>query len=100
MYSVSATNGAGELRRYAVPASKIGVSAEEYRERIEAGEKWCSYLKHWAKRGEFARKGCRKARQLLHRMPPPSQRGTTRRHGHTGYPTDCLACQERIYGTP
>jgi hypothetical protein len=72
MYSVSATNGAGELRRYAVPASKIGVSAEEYRERIEAGEKWCSYLKHWAKRGEFARMGvgkldsyCRECRQLL-----------------------------------
>jgi hypothetical protein len=72
MYGMSATNGAGELRRYAVPASKIGVSAGEYRERIEAGEKWCSYLKHWAKRGEFGSRGvgrldsyCIECRHLL-----------------------------------
>jgi hypothetical protein len=98
MYGMSATNGAGELRRYAVPASKIGVSAEEYRERIEAGEKWCSYLKHWAQRGEFGSRGvgrldsyCIECRHLLNVA-------ATRRHGHTGYPTDCLACQERIYG--
>jgi hypothetical protein len=72
MYGMSATNAAGELRRYAVPASKIGVSAKEYRERIESGEKWCCYLKHWVQCGEFARTGagrldsyCRECRHLF-----------------------------------
>jgi hypothetical protein len=72
MYGMRATNGAGELRRYAVPAHRIGVSAEEYQRHIEAGEKWCSYSKHWPKRGEFARTDggrldsyCRECRHLL-----------------------------------
>jgi hypothetical protein len=72
MYGMRPTNASGELRRYAVPARRIGVSAEEYQRRTEAGEKWCSYLKHWAKRGEFGCTGvgrldsyCRECRHLL-----------------------------------
>jgi IS1 family transposase len=72
MYGMRPTNAAGELRRYAVPARKIGVSAEEYQKRIEAGDKWCSYSKHWAERGMFGSTGmgrvdsyCLECRQLF-----------------------------------
>lgn len=35
-------------------AARVGVSVEEYRKRIDAGEKWCIGCKSWHDRAEFA----------------------------------------------
>lgn len=53
MLGMHATNAAGELRRYAIPAKRIGVSAEEYAQHVQQGDGWCSYNKHWQLLGAF-----------------------------------------------
>lgn len=72
MLGMNDTNRAGQLRRYSVPAQRIGVPVEEYQRRIEGGEKWCSYTKHWGQLDEFALIGtgrrdnyCLSCRQLV-----------------------------------